>query len=215
MGRRKQVLDAAVSDFRSLGIQIRCKKPIFTASQLEQIAEILVWLLLDRGLQGLSLLLQESLISVNESFKEEEWVSSCKNIANSLASRVPRDMNCLRIVESVAGVDARSKHLRSTIANQMLVVLLEHKRREFDELALMSINLKEKSCNLFRKYMMLVLSENWLLSSKLVEEKPVLRDMWAVFLRNCFCQINSTDLRPFASKVRTKASYLLQGCRSD
>ncbi|RID44888.1 hypothetical protein BRARA_I01653 [Brassica rapa] len=118
-------------------------------------------------------------------------------------------MNCLRIVESVAGVDARSKHLRSTIANQMLVVLLEHK------LALMSINLKEKSCNLFRKYMMLVLSENWLLSSKLVEEKPVLRDMWAVFLRNCFCQINSTDLRPFASKVRTKASYLLQGCRSD
>ncbi|XP_033134188.1 uncharacterized protein LOC117127687 [Brassica rapa] len=200
MGRRKQVLDAAVSDFRSLGIQIRCKKPIFTASQLEQIAEILVWLLLDRGLQGLSLLLQESLISVNESFKEEEWVSSCKNIANSLASRVPRDMNCLRIVESVAGVDARSKHLRSTIANQMLVVLLEH---------------KEKSCNLFRKYMMLVLSENWLLSSKLVEEKPVLRDMWAVFLRNCFCQINSTDLRPFASKVRTKASYLLQGCRSD
>ena len=130
----------------------RCKKPIFTASQLEQIAEILVWLLLDRGLQGLSLLLQESLISVTESFKEEEWVSSCKNIANSLASRfeppfstcthypcavcliwlwficrVPQDMNCLRIVESVSGVDARSKHLRSSIANQMLVVLLEHK----------------------------------------------------------------------------------------
>ncbi|KAF3581461.1 hypothetical protein DY000_02030412 [Brassica cretica] len=196
--------------------QIRCKKPIFNASQLEQIAEVLVWLLLDRGLQGLSLLLQECLISVTESFKEEEWVSSCKNLANSLASRVPQDMNCLRIVESVAGVDARSKHLRSTIANQMLVVLLEHKESDENLMSsLMSINLKEKSCNLFRTYMMLVLAENWLLSSKLVEEKPVLRDMWAVFLRNCFCQINSTDLRPFASKVRTKASYLLQGCRSD
>ena len=146
--------------------------------------------------------------------------------------RVPQDMNCLRIVESVAGVDARSKHLRSTIANQMLVVLLKHKvnylptqsklrlwvnafihitlvfeSQESDEnlmSSLMSINLKEKSCNLFRTYMMLVLAENWLLSSKLVEEKPVLREMWAVFLRNCFCQINSTDLRPFASKVSRK-----------
>ncbi|XP_033130879.1 uncharacterized protein LOC103829709 isoform X1 [Brassica rapa] len=196
--------------------QIRCKKPIFTASQLEQLAEVLVWLLLDRGLQGLSLLLQECLISVTESFREEEWVSSCKNIANSLASRVPQDMNCLRIVESVAGVDARSKHLRSSIANQMLVVLLEHKESDENLMSsLMAINLKEKSCNLFRTYMMLVLAENWLLSSKLVEEKPVLRDMWDVFLRNCFCQINSTDLRPFASKVRTKASYLRQGCRSD
>ncbi|XP_022544622.2 uncharacterized protein LOC106352575 [Brassica napus] len=196
--------------------QIRCKKPIFTASQLEQLAEVLVWLLLDRGLQGLSLLLQESLISVTESFREEEWVSSCKNIANSLASRVPQDMNCLRIVESVAGVDARSKHLRSSIANQMLVVLLEHKESDENLMSsLMAINLKEKSCNLFRTYMMLVLAENWLLSSKLVEEKPVLRDMWDVFLRNCFCQINSTDLRPFASKVRTKASYLRQGCRSN
>ena len=84
----------------------RCKKPIFTASQLEQIAEILVWLLLDRGLQGLSLLLQESLISVTESFKEEEWVSSCKNIANSLASRFEPPFLLVAI---------------------MLVVLLEHK----------------------------------------------------------------------------------------
>ncbi|CAH8342166.1 unnamed protein product [Eruca vesicaria subsp. sativa] len=196
--------------------QIRFKKPIFTASQLEQIAEILVWLLLDRSLQGLSLLLQECVVSVTESFKEEEWVSSFKKIANSLASRVPQDMNCLRVVESVSGVDARSKHLRSSIANQTLVVLLDHK--ESDEKlmsSLMSINLKEKSCNLFRTYMLLVLAENWLLSSKMVEEKPVLRDMWTVFLRNCFCQINSTDLRPFASKVRTKASYLLQGCRSN
>ncbi|KAJ4891166.1 hypothetical protein Rs2_30914 [Raphanus sativus] len=202
--------------FVSACCQIRCKRSIFNASQLEQIAGILVWLLLDRGLQGLSLLLQECLISVTESFKDGEWVSSCKNIANSLASRVAQDMNCLRIVESVSGVDARSKRLRSTIANQMLVVLLDHKESDENLMSsLMSINLKEKSCNLFRTYMLLVLAENWLLSSKLVEEKPVLRDMWAVFLRNCFSQINSTDLRPFASKVRTKASYLLQGCRSD
>ncbi|KAG7568320.1 hypothetical protein ISN45_Aa04g011490 [Arabidopsis thaliana x Arabidopsis arenosa] len=196
--------------------QIRCKNPIFSTSQVEEIAEILVLLLLDRGLLGLSLLLQECLISVIGSFKEEEWVSSCKEIANSLASRVPQDMNCLRVVESVSGVDARSKHLRSSIAHQMLVVLLDHKDSDENLLSsLMSINVKERSCNLFKTYISVVLAENWLFSSTLVEEKPVLRDMWAVFLRNCSCQINSTDLRSYASKVRTKAAYLLQGCSSN
>ncbi|XP_010414588.1 PREDICTED: uncharacterized protein LOC104700724 isoform X2 [Camelina sativa] len=195
---------------------IRCKNPIFSTSQVEQIAEILVLLLLDRGLLGLSLLLQECLISVVGSFKDEEWVSSCKKIAITLASRVPQDMNCLRIVESVSGVDARSKYLRSSIANQILVVLLDHKDSDENLLSsLMSINVKEKGCNLFKTYIFVVLAENWLFSSKLVEEKPVLRDMWAVFLRNCSCQINSTDLRPYASKVRTKAAYLLQGCSSN
>ncbi|AEC08083.1 actin protein 2/3 complex subunit-like protein [Arabidopsis thaliana] len=196
--------------------QFRCKKPIFTTSQVEQIAEILVSLLLDRSLLGLSILLQECLISVIGSFKEEEWISSCKKIANSLASRVPQDINCLRVVESVSGVDARSKHLRSSIAHQMLVVLLDHKDSDENLLSsLMSINVKERSCNLFKMYIFLVLAENWLFSSTLVEAKPVLRDMWAVFLRNCSCQINSTDLRSYASKVRTRAAYLLQGCSSN
>ncbi|XP_010510682.1 PREDICTED: uncharacterized protein LOC104786908 [Camelina sativa] len=196
--------------------QIRCKNPIFSTSQVEQMAEILVLLLLDRGLVGLSLLLQDCLISVVGSFKDEEWVSSCRKIAISLASRVPQDMNCLRIVESVSGVDARNKYLRSSIANQILVVLLDHKDSDENLLSsLMSINVKEKGCNLFKTYIFVVLAENWLFSSKLVDEKPVLRDMWAVFLRNCSCQINSTDLRPYASKVRTKAAYLLQGCSSN
>ncbi|VVA92874.1 unnamed protein product [Arabis nemorensis] len=196
--------------------QIRCKNPIFSTSQVEEIVEILVWLLLDRGLHGLSLLLHDCLISVIGSFKKEEWVSSCEEIANSLASRVPQDINCLRIVESVSGIDARSKLLRSSISNKMLVVLLDHKGSDANLLSsLMSIKVKEKNCNLMKTYIFLVLAENWLFSSKLAEEKPVLRDMWAVFLRNCSCQINTTDLRPYASKVRTRAAYLLQGCSSN
>ncbi|KAL1191071.1 hypothetical protein V5N11_036029 [Cardamine amara subsp. amara] len=197
--------------------QVRCKNPIFSTSLIEQIAEIFILLLLDRSLLGLSLLLQECLVSVLGSFKEEEWVLSFKKIANSLASRVPQDMNCLRVVESVSGLDARSKHLRSSISKQMLVVLLDHNKDSDENLLslLMSINVKEKSCNLFKTYISVVLAENWLFSSTLVEEKPVLRDMWAVFLRNCSCQISSTDLRSYASKVRAKAAYLLQGCNSN
>ncbi|XP_010521726.1 PREDICTED: uncharacterized protein LOC104800579 isoform X3 [Tarenaya hassleriana] len=194
--------------------QTRGKKRIFAISQAEQLAEVTVWLLLDRRLLGLSLLLHDCLESIVGYFKEGEWVCSCKKITNSLASRVPSDINCLKMVESISGVDARSKHLRSALANQMLMVLLEHREANEEEIlsSLVSINVKEKGCDLFKTYISMALAENWLLHGSLLEEKPVLKEMWGVFLRNCSCQINSTDLRAFASKIRTKASYLLQGC---
>lgn len=101
---------------------------------------------------------------------------------------------------------------------------------------LISINVKERSSDLFKMYIYLVLAENWLLVNKVLIYKPVINEMWGLFLRNCSCHIPSTDLRSFASKVwnqtvslssyglvlssvkylfmlqvRNKASYLLQG----
>lgn len=72
----------------------RCKNLIFSASQVEQIAEIIILLHLDRCLLGVSPLLQECVVSIIGSFKEEEWVSSCKKIANSLASRSDHLFSC-------------------------------------------------------------------------------------------------------------------------
>jgi hypothetical protein len=39
------------------------------------------------------------------------------------------------------------------------------------------------------------------LSNPMFELKPVIYEMWGVYLRNCSCQITSTDMRPYASKV--------------
>jgi len=66
---------------------------------------------------------------------------------------------------------------------------------------LISINVKDRSCDLFQMYIYLVLTENWLLSNPMFELKPVIYEMWGVYLRNCSCQITSTDMRPYASKV--------------
>ncbi|KAI7751396.1 hypothetical protein M8C21_028746, partial [Ambrosia artemisiifolia] len=73
------------------------------------------------------------------------------------------------------------------------------------------INLKDKSCDLFKIYIYLVLTENWFLYNPLLEDNQLLNEMWGLFLRNCSCQINITDSRSYAPKVRSKASYLLQG----
>ncbi|KAM0041243.1 hypothetical protein Hdeb2414_s0011g00364051 [Helianthus debilis subsp. tardiflorus] len=64
------------------------------------------------------------------------------------------------------------------------------------------INLKDKSCDLFKVYIYLVLTENWCLYNSLLEDNQLLNEMWGLFLRNCSCQINITDSRSYAPKVK-------------
>lgn len=73
---------------------------------------------------------------------------------------------------------------------------------------LISIRVKERSCDLFRVYIYLILAENWLMWGLKLDDRPVIREMWGVLLRNCSCLIASTDLRSYASKVH-KSSNLL------
>lgn len=66
---------------------------------------------------------------------------------------------------------------------------------------LISINVKEKGCDLFKMYIYLVLTENWLLVNQMLENNEEMNAMWGLYLRNCSYQIASTDLRTYASKV--------------
>lgn len=75
--------------------------------------------------------------------------------------------------------------------------------------ALMSINMKDKDCDLFKMYIFLALAEHWLLSSSILDENPIMKEMWALYLRNCSCQIASTDLRPHALKVCWTSVFFL------
>ncbi|KAL6976371.1 hypothetical protein U1Q18_025157 [Sarracenia purpurea var. burkii] len=196
-------------------IQVRTYS-IFSTSEAEDLVVVIIYLFLDRQLLGLSVILHECMLSVINFFADNEWSSCCEKVAKSIACRIPRDMNCLRTVESISGVDARSKHLRREVAFQILLSCLHNKATDAEEIlrALISINVKDKSCDLFKMYIYLVLTENWLLSNSMLEDKPVIYEMWGVYLRSCSYQITSTDLRSYASKVRSKASYLLQVANS-
>ncbi|XP_068643672.1 uncharacterized protein [Aristolochia californica] len=192
--------------------QYRHIQAIFSTAEAEYFFGVLIKLFLDRRLEGLYLLLGECLLSLINFFTDDEWISSSKNAAKSLAERIEVDMNCLRIVECIPGVNARSKHLRSEVALHILLCCLDTEVTEAEDVLklLVSINLRDKSCDFFKIYIYLVLSENWLFSGYLLEQRPAILAMWGLYLRNCSCQITSTDWRPYASKVRNKASYLLQ-----
>ncbi|KAG2674173.1 hypothetical protein I3760_13G122400 [Carya illinoinensis] len=192
---------------------VRNKFSVLSTSEAEELVEVIIFLFLDLQLHGLAVLLYECMQSLISYFTEKEWKNSCNKIAKSLACRVPKDLNCLRAVECISGYDTRSKQLRSSVAYQILLVCFDNKATDEEEVMrlLIAINVKEKGCDLFKMYIYLVLAENWLLVNQMLEHKPVINEMWGLYLRNCSCQISSTDLRSFASKVRNKASYLLQG----
>ncbi|KAL0460137.1 UNVERIFIED_CONTAM: hypothetical protein Slati_0640900 [Sesamum latifolium] len=170
----------------------------------------------DRQLLGLSMVLHEAMLSLINFFRDEEWPDSCKKVAKSLADRLPCNINCLRVVESIVGVDGRSKQLRSAVAFQFLVTCLDKKVFDAEDILrlLVSLNVKDKNCDLFKIYIYLSLVENWLLFDTMLKDKAEILELWAIFLRNCSCGITITDLRSYASNVRSKASYLLQGSTS-
>ncbi|MCL7027198.1 hypothetical protein MKW94_026221 [Papaver nudicaule] len=192
--------------------QTRSKWSIISDSDAEECLHVIIHFFLDRQLEGLSLLFYECMASVISFFTDDEWNLSRVKVAKSLASRANNDLSCLRLVECIAGVDARSKHLRSELAFQILLNCIEEKVSDGEGILrfLKSINVKDRNCNFFRMFIYLVLAENWLLFGPPLEDKSYFLEMLGVYLRNCSCLISSTDMRCYASKVRNKASYLLQ-----
>ncbi|KAF5196965.1 Actin protein 2/3 complex subunit-like protein [Thalictrum thalictroides] len=193
--------------------QVRNTVSIFAnISEAEELLGVVITFFLDRQLQGLSLLLNECMLSLITAFTDNEWCFSCERVAKSLATRTHENLNCLRLVESISGVDARSKQLRREVAFQSLVNFLGAKVLDGEEILrlLMLINVKDENCNFFQVYIYLALTECWLYSNPLLEEKPLILEMWGAYLRSCSCQISSTNMKSYASKVRNKASFLIQ-----
>ncbi|KAG9151245.1 hypothetical protein Leryth_002790 [Lithospermum erythrorhizon] len=189
------------------------KHLLFSTSEVEDIVVVIICLFLDRQLLGLSEKLNQCLASIVSYFQDDEWRSSSDTIAKSIACRLPKDINCLRTVESISGVDGRLKQLRSAVAFEFLVLCFDSQSPVAEEILrlVMSINVRDKTCDLLNLYIYIGLAENWLLCNPATRDKPVIREMWNVCLKNCSCHISNTDLRSYASKLRSKASYLLQG----
>ncbi|KAJ3670090.1 hypothetical protein LUZ60_010414 [Juncus effusus] len=170
--------------------QIRKVSQIFSISESEELLQVIISLHLDRNLLGLALSLTGCLQSIIHYFTDSEWTDSCTRVAESIALRVQKDLNCLRVVECIVGCDSRIKQLKSQLALHLLIIFFENKVKSDEEILklLISTNVKEKKCDLFRI-------------------------LWRKFLRNCSSQISTTDWRNYAAKVRNKASYLLHNMK--
>ncbi|TVU23089.1 hypothetical protein EJB05_32826 [Eragrostis curvula] len=193
--------------------KFRKVRSIFSPSEAEHLLVIVISLFLDRGLEGLLLVLGDCLNSLILYFNVSEWENSCVRAAESVAQRVSLDLNCLRIVDCITGTNDRSKFLRSQLALQLLKISFGLKVANVERILKLvtTINVKEKECDLFKLYVYLVLMDKLLFSTDAFRDKTMVVHSWRNYLRNCSTQIGCSDWRFYAPKVRNKASYLLQG----
>lgn len=192
----------------------RKSRPILTTSEAENLAVMVIRFFLDRKLLCLSSILHECLASIVNFFTDKEWLASSDIIAVSLSHSLPEtNFNCLKVVESLSGLDVRIKELQKKVALSLLLSCLG--KKEFTDVKkiidmLASFNVRDKQTDFIRMYICLALADAWLWCNPLINENSTVLETWLHFLRGCSCQISSTDWRPYASKVRNKASYLLQ-----
>jgi len=123
------------------------------------------------------------------------------------------NFNCLKLVESLSGLDVRIKELQKKVALRLLLSYMG--KKEFTDVKqiidlLTSFNVRDKQTDFIRMYICLALADAWLWCNPSINENSIALETWLHFLRGCSCQISSTDWRAYASKVRNKASYLLQ-----
>ncbi|VFQ63842.1 unnamed protein product [Cuscuta campestris] len=199
--------------FVSASCQVRTMCPPFSTEEVEDLIVVVICMFMDRQLLGLSLILDECLRSLIGVFSDSDFDVSCIKIAKSLACRLTTDISCLRTVECISVLDARTKRLRSAVAFEFLVACFDSKVVDGEGIlrAMNSINLKDEEFDLEKMYIYLILVENWLFCDPNLKRDPELNKLWVLCLRNCSYQISSTDLRSYALKVRSKASYLFQG----
>nr|GMD73594.1 uncharacterized protein LOC109193036 [Ipomoea batatas] len=199
--------------FVSVICKVRNICSVFSTEEVEDLIVVMICMFMDRQLLGFSLILDECLHSLISFFSDSEFDVSCVKIAKSLTCRLATDISCLRAVDSISVLDARSKRLKSAVAFEFLVACFDSKVSDAEGIlkSIISINLRDESYDLQKMYIYLILVENWLFCDPMLKDNPELIEMWAVCLRNCTCQISSTDLRSYALKVRSKASYLSQG----
>ncbi|KAH9326348.1 hypothetical protein KI387_006526, partial [Taxus chinensis] len=189
-------------------------RAILSTSEAEDLAVMIIRFFLERRLHCLFGLLQACLATIVRFFTDEEWIVSLGKIAFSLSCSLPgKDFNCVRLVESLSSVDTRIKELQKEVALRMLLNCID--KQEFTDAKqiidlLTSINLRDKQTDFVQMYICLVLTDVWLWCNPVINQNPTILEMWLLFLRGCSCQISSTDWRAYASKVRNKASYLIQ-----
>ncbi|XP_019199355.1 PREDICTED: uncharacterized protein LOC109193036 [Ipomoea nil] len=199
--------------FVSVICQVRNTCSVFSTEEVEDLIVVIICMFMDRQLLGLSLILDECLHSLISFFSDSEFDVSCVKIAKSLTCRLATDISCLRAVDSISVLDARSKCLKSAVAYEFLVACFDSKVFDAEGIlkSIISINLRDETFDLQKMYIYLILVENWVFCDPMLKDNPEVIEKWGVCLRNCTCQISSTDLRSYALKVRSKASYLSQG----
>jgi hypothetical protein len=205
--------------FLSVFIATRKFRQRFLTKDVERLLVTISHLLLDQDRVTLGNLIQSCLITLVDSFTDEEWTSSCGNIAAHISRLTTEKHNGLHLVRGLCGNCSRMEGLQRAVAmcelskclsGQGCISSVKEVVASFE-----SVHLKDKGVDFENVYYRIVLADITLWCNPTFQGDKGLAFKWSLFLKSCSLQIFSGDERPFATKVRNRSSLLWQKYEHD
>ncbi|CAM6015848.1 unnamed protein product [Sphagnum balticum] len=205
--------------FLSVFIATRKFRQCFLTKDVERLLVTISHLLLDQDRVTLGNLIQSCLMTLVDSFTDEEWKSSCGNIAAHISRLTTEKHNGLHLVRGLCGNCSRMEGLQRAVAmcelskclsGQGCISSVKEVVASFE-----SVHLKDKGVDFENVYYRIVLADITLWCNPTFQGDKGLAFKWSLFLKSCSLQIFSGDERPFATKVRNRSSLLWQKYEHD
>ncbi|KAI5073460.1 hypothetical protein GOP47_0011473 [Adiantum capillus-veneris] len=184
-----------------------------TREDVEDIAVLIASLSLDRSLLCFGVLIKESLEIILNSLTQDEWHISCERIATCMAMVDRHVVNCLKLTRALHSREDRMKRLQSVLALHFFAKIPGEKEVSgvWEMLSVFrKTDVKRTVVDFGNLYYQMCMADIWLWSNTVLALDKGALEAWLHFLKSCSFQISSTDWRPYATKVRNQASYLLQ-----
>lgn len=185
----------------------------YTASVAERLLLVMARLLLERRILALARLVQECIMILVDYFVEEEWSASCNYLATSISKLTKVTHNAVYLVGALNSSGTRVKCLQQKVALLELTKSLGRRMAPPNAKEVIrtfgSIDLKAKNVDFLNVYNRLVLADYFLWCNEEFKDK-ISMYKWLHFLKSGSLQIFGGDERPFATRVRNRASFLWQ-----
>ncbi|MCO5592930.1 hypothetical protein L7F22_046934 [Adiantum nelumboides] len=199
--------------FLTTTMKIRHLHTFYAREEVEDLAVLIASLWLDRSLLCFGVLIKECLESLLNALTQDEWDISCERIATCMAKVDRHVVNCLKLTRALRSREDRMKRLQSMLGLLFFAKIANEKAVSgvWEMLSVFrKIDVKRTVVDFGSLYYQMCMADIWLWSNAVLDSDKGTLGAWLHFLKSCSFQISSTDWRPYATKVRNQASYLLQ-----
>lgn len=195
-------------------------EPYYKPIDVVKLLVIMVHLTLERGLLEILDKIQDCILVLLRYFSPEEWEAYCSHDFNGIAGMIAefagKPQNSVFVLGVLSGLGKRSVDLQRHLALHELTNLGRRRKllagsREVAAL-FENVNLRAKFVDFKRLFYQVEIADTFLWGN---EGDDAARSAWLKFLGSCSRQIYIGDERPFATRLRNTASFLVQKYEHD
>lgn len=188
-------------------------QPYYSVPDIGSLLVIMVHLTLERKFLEILDKLQDCILGLIRYLIPEEWEEVCPRVAEGISALTERPHNAVFLLGVLSGLGKRSVDLQHRLALHELSKLAKRKKllATHREVAALfeSVKLKAKVVDFKKLYYQVVIADTYLWCNEGMNDE-ITRLTWLNFLGLCSRQIYIGDERPFATRLRNTASFLVQ-----